>query len=271
MSLNLFLRTFSQTLQAFTPIAVSLTWFERTGEASMSSAIRRGLIISIPATVIASGLFQNTAHRALDEALLAAMTVAVTSIFAWRVWHHAPSFAHMRGNNHYRASLWAVTILAILIVVRQTMEIGSALETAAIDLRLFVPTVTILTALMIGSCLAWGVRRLGLRLPDREIAAAARAFTVIFFVQGAIYAFHELAEARLLPASDALHSATEAYGPDGSYGLHLSDLLVIAPLLAAAITFVRSREIFRQRVRFVSPQRLAVSALGIAALISIGL
>jgi hypothetical protein len=270
MSLNLFLRTLSQALQAFTPIALSLTWFQRTGETSISSAIRRGVIVSIPATVVASGFFQNSPHRALDEALLAAITVAVTSIFAWRVWHYA-SLTNARGTNHYQASLWAVSVLSALIVVRQTMEIGSALETAAIDLRLFVPTATILSALIIGGCLAWAVRRLGLRLPDREIAAATRTFTVIFFVQGAIYAFHELAEARLLPGSDVLHSATEAYGPDGIYGVHLSDLLVISPLVAAGITFVRSRQFFRQRVRFVSPGRLAVSGLWIASLVLIGL
>jgi hypothetical protein len=160
--------------------------------------------------------------------------------------------------------------VAALIVVRQTMEIGSVLA-AAIDLRAFVPIVTILSALALGGCAAWGLRRIALRLPERERAAATRAFVVVFLAQGVIYAFHELAEARLLPASEVLHSATEAYGPDGNYGVHLSDLLVIAPLVAAAITWGRSSERFAARFRFASPTRLAVPWLWIASLTLIGL
>jgi hypothetical protein len=182
------------------------------------------------------------------------------------VWHVAS-----RGKDPDRAITWAVTTLAALIVVRQTTEIGSALEIAAIELRLFSPTVTILSALMIGGCIAWAMRRIGLRLPAREMTSATRAFVVIFFVQGVIYAFHELTEARLLPASDILHPATEAYGPDGIYGVHLSDLLVVAPLVAAAMTFIRSNRLFSERIRFVSRPGLPVPWLGIAFLALIGL
>ena len=41
---------------------------------------------------------------------------------------------------------------------------------------------------------------------------------------------HELAEAHVLPNSEALHAATEAYGPDGVYGHYLSYMLVVLPL-----------------------------------------
>lgn len=166
----LVLRTLSQALQALTPIALSLTWFERTGDTGTSSAIRRGLVISIPATVVASWLFQLSTRRAFDEALLAAMTVAVTAIFAWRVWRAAESFPVVRVTNRDRASRRALTALAALIVVRQMMEIGSVL-TAAIDLRLFVPTATVLGALTAGGCAAWGMRRLGPRLQELKTMA----------------------------------------------------------------------------------------------------
>src|SRR4029077_12664013 len=129
--------------------------------------------------------------QAFDEALLAAITVVVTAMVAWRVWRP-----------------WIVTSLAALIVVRQTMEIGSVLA-AAIDLRLFVPAATVLGALTVGSCAAWGMRWVSKRLSPREAVAATRAFAVIFFAQSVIYAFHEFAEAGVLPASDVLHAATE--------------------------------------------------------------
>jgi hypothetical protein len=252
---SLFVRIFSQALQAFMPIALSLTWFERTGRNRVASAIRRGLLISIPATMVASWLFHRTSHAALDEAVLAAMTVAATVLFARRV--------HLAG--------WIVTTLAALIVVRQTMEIGSALETAALEVRLFDPTAAIAAGLVVGAGVAWAMRRLSTWLARRELVSATRAFTLMFFVQAAIYTFHELAEARLLPASDLLHAATEAYGPDGIYGVHLSDLLVVAPLLAAAMTFARSRKKFGRRVQFAAPRPLRVRWLGAACLVFIGL
>ena len=55
-------------------------------------------------------------------------------------------------------------------------------------------------------------------------------FLLVFVVQLLIYGFHELAEAHVLPNSEALHSATEPYGPDGVYGQWLTYLLVILPL-----------------------------------------
>jgi high-affinity iron transporter len=55
-------------------------------------------------------------------------------------------------------------------------------------------------------------------------------FLLVFVVQLVIYGFHELAEAHVLPNSEALHWATEPYGPDGVYGQWLTYLLVILPL-----------------------------------------
>ena len=55
-------------------------------------------------------------------------------------------------------------------------------------------------------------------------------FLLVFVVQLLIYGFHELAEANVLPNSEALHWATEPYGPDGVYGQYLTYLLVALPL-----------------------------------------
>jgi len=44
--------------------------------------------------------------------------------------------------------------------------------------------------------------------------------------QVAIYTFHEFAEAGVLPNSEALHTATEKFSPDGLYGQWFSLLMV---------------------------------------------
>lgn len=55
-----------------------------------------------------------------------------------------------------------------------------------------------------------------------------------------IFGFHELTEANVLPASEALHSATEPYGPDGRYGRHFPYLLGIMPGAWLAIWSLRT-------------------------------
>jgi Ca2+/H+ antiporter len=47
------------------------------------TAVRCGLFLSIPATVLASWAFYQTDHRALEEAALAGAAVAVVLVTAW--------------------------------------------------------------------------------------------------------------------------------------------------------------------------------------------
>jgi high-affinity iron transporter len=64
-------------------------------------------------------------------------------------------------------------------------------------------------------------------------------FLAVFVVQLLIYGVHELTEANLFAGSEALHWATEPYGPDGRYGRMLTYLLVALPVgwLAFAAAF----------------------------------
>ena len=172
MVLDLFVRTLSQALQAFTPIAISLMWFERIGDTAAASAIRRGLIVSLPATFVASWLFRHSVHQALDEALLASLAVAVTAVFARSLWRTDPAAAALPGRvvpgftdppghrtgGEPRMVPWAITAVAALIVVRQTMEVGALLIVAS-ELRVLAPMLAIFSALATAGCAAWAMRR----------------------------------------------------------------------------------------------------------------
>src|SRR5947207_3231378 len=88
----------------------------------------------------------------------------------------------------------------------------------------------------------------------------------LFVVQTAVYAFHESAEARLLPWSELLHAATEPYGPDGAYGRYYSALLLVMPLMAVAFTTLKTRFSFvtpetRRWIAALAPQCIACLAL----------
>src|SRR4051794_18013494 len=77
---NLVLRTISQGLQAFMPIAVGLAWFRAQRDKRRTAAIGLGLMLSAPATAVASWWFAHTTRRAFDEAMLASMAAAISVI-----------------------------------------------------------------------------------------------------------------------------------------------------------------------------------------------
>ncbi len=87
--------------------------------------------------------------------------------------------------------------------------------------------------------LAWV--RWGHRLNLGLFLQVSAVFLLVFVVQLLVYGFHELTEANLFPNSEALHWASEPYGPDGPYGKLLSDLLVVLPTAWLAIAALRGR------------------------------
>ena len=67
-------------------------------------------------------------------------------------------------------------------------------------------------------------------------------FLLLFSAQVLLYGIHELSEAEVLPASDTIHTLTEAYSADGRYSLYvfLAIIGVCAIWLAAAKLFDRA-------------------------------
>jgi high-affinity iron transporter len=71
--------------------------------------------------------------------------------------------------------------------------------------------------------------RLGRGVDLRGLLNVSAIFLAIFLVQLLLYGVHELSEAGILPASEAVHNATEILGPDGRVGHLLAYMLAIVP------------------------------------------
>jgi hypothetical protein len=234
---SLFLRTFSQGLQAFMPIAVALAWCHVSGQQRCAIAIRRGLWLALPASFAGAWLFRSITNQALTEALLAVCAIAIAIRFTVllrpsSVSDFAPPSPPV---------FWSIAAAACLIVVRQTMEQLSLLHTALVELRSLDATFSLTSGVIASAAVAWVCAAAGRRVRQPVLRDAVWTFVVLFVVQGVIYAFHESAEAHLLPWSEMLHAASEPYGPDGAYGMHFSELLVIVPAAAVAWSMVRAR------------------------------
>src|SRR6267142_5485320 len=95
------IRTLSQGLQAFMPVAVCLAWARLNSRADLVSAIRWGLVAAVPATPVAGYLFQRSVLQARWEALLATAAAAIALSFGLSVWRRtaARSGPRVGGNS----------------------------------------------------------------------------------------------------------------------------------------------------------------------------
>lgn len=231
---NLFLRTLSQGLQAFIPVAASWTWFRRSDQ-GIASSIGLGTLVSIPVTFVAARLFAASTQKALNESVLAGAALVAALAFLSAVWA-ARSQSFRAAPSHGRPVTVFILAATVLVIVRQSMEMVATFNAAFFEMRSFEATRAVVSGTLLAGCVGVAWVWAGRRATAVRLASATRSFAVLFAIQVLVYGLHEASEARLLPFSETLHEASEPYGPDGVYGLHFSDLLVLVPMLAAALT-----------------------------------
>jgi hypothetical protein len=232
---HLFVQTLSQALQACVPVALWLAWWQVSGARQAHAAGRIGVAAAFPLTILATWLFARSTSQAQVETVLAALALAgiIGLGLTLRRSGNAPA--------PRRPELLLTAALMALFIARQGMEIGVMLAAAAFEIRSLPYTRAIGAAALAGAAVAmlagWGMRR----LPRDTARSAIRALAVTFGGVLLMYAVHEASEAEWLPWSEAIHNATEVYGPEGQYGRYASALLVLVPLAAAAFEALRTR------------------------------
>ena len=229
---ELFARTLSQGLQAFMPLAVFLGYARGVRRSDLTSAAWWAMAAAALLTLPAGYLFSRTSHQAGSEALLATAAVAITFVFARSI----RAGAIDRSTKALR-SICAIALTVLL--VRQTMEIEVVLEAALIQLRSLDATIAVSAAVVVAALVGFVWTRIAARLSREALHTATLTFAAVFFVQALVYAFHESAEARVLPWSEVLHTASEPYGPEGEYGRSVSYLLFVLPLISVFVAPLR--------------------------------
>jgi len=115
-----------------------------------------------------------------------------------------------------------VFLFTVLTISREGME------TALLLLQVRSPRLIwgALLGLAAAASLAWAWAQFGHLINVKRFFQVTGIFLLLFMAQVAIYTFHEFAEAGLLPNSEALHTATEKFSPDGLYGKWFSLVMV---------------------------------------------
>src|SRR5712691_4452012 len=136
------------------------------------------------------------------------------------------------------AAFAGVFLFTLLMVSRE------GIETALLLMQLR-ETVHLVLGAALGiagaAAVAWVWSRYGHRINLALFSQATAIFLLVFVVQLVIRGTHEMSEQQFLPYSDAIHTATESWGPDSAFGHLLTYLLVILPLGWVALKALVSR------------------------------
>jgi high-affinity iron transporter len=232
-----FVITLREGLEAFLIVAISLAFLRKSNRRELIPAVHWGIALSVLISIIAAMLFRRAANQALWEGVLAvaaALSVATLTIHMWRTARRIKSDieGQLRSSalKQGTAAFLGVLGFTTLMITREGMETALLMNTLLFDIK----SPLIISGALVGTAcaaiVAWLWSRYGHRVNLALFFQVTAVFLLVFVGQLLIYGFHELTEANIFPNSEALHWATEPYGPDGRYGQYLSYLLVMLPL-----------------------------------------
>ena len=249
--LQAFVITLREGLEAFLIVAISLAYLRKTGRRALIPAIHWAIAASIALSVGAGLLLAKARNQSLWEGVLgiaAAFLVASLTVHMWRAGRHMKrdiegKLAASSGRIGAGA-FWGVFGFTLLMITREGMETAMLMNALLFQVRALNIIGGAVGGTILAAFIAFLWSRYGHRVNLARFFQVTAVFLLVFVVQLLIYGFHELTEAHVLPNSEALHWATEPYGPDGVYGQYLTYLLVVLPLgwLALSSLFGRVKQ-----------------------------
>jgi high-affinity iron transporter len=233
-------------IEAFLIVAITLAYLKKTGRAALAPAVFSGVGVALVASWLASLAFAQAQNKPLWEGILALVTAVLVATFTVHVLRTAKFLKRrIEGRLEHAAAArawWGVFAFTVLMITREGMEAALLLVSTAMQntMQDFFVGAVIGLACAAAVAALWG--RFGHRVPLARFLQVTAIFLLLFVVQLAVYAFHELTEAGVLPLDNEYwHLATEPYGPEGMYGHLLSYALVAVPLVWLLVASLRSR------------------------------
>jgi high-affinity iron transporter len=238
-------------IEAFLIVALTLAYLKRTGRPELARAVYAAIAVSLVTCAAAGLLFSKAANQPLWEGILALVAAALVGsllVYMKRVSKNLKKDIEARIESKAASlsasrAFWGVFAFVLLMITREGMETALLIATAFFQLK----SVAVVLGLALGlaGAAAIGVlwTRIGKNVDLKTILNVSAVFLAIFLVQLVLYGVHELSEARLFPASQAIHDATEVLGPDGPIGHLLAYALAVIPTVwLGALWWKRRRD-----------------------------
>ena len=233
--LQAFVITLREGLEAFLIVAISLAYLRKSGRLELAKAVHWGIVVAVAVSAVGGYLLFKSANQEWIEgplALIAAVSVLTLTVHMWRAGRQIKGEieGHLR-TSVQRAGIAAaigVFLFTLLMVGREGIE--TALLLMQLHTTPYLAAGAIVGALA-AAFVAWLWSRFGHRLNLGLFFQTTAIFLFVFVVQLLISGVHETSEQGYFGSvSNAIHDATEAWGPDSPFGHLLTYLLVILPV-----------------------------------------
>ena len=232
-----FIVTLREGLEAFLIVAISLAYLRKSGRPQLVKAVHWGIVVSVLLSAGAAVLFSRAANQSLWEGVLAIAAGVLVASLIVHMWRHAKRMKRDI-ETHLAASALktgagafvGVFLFTLLMITREGMETALLMGTLFVQMGVTNISIGAVLGVTCAAFVAWLWSRYGHRVNLGLFFQVTSVFLAVFVVQLFIYGFHELTEANLFPNSEALHWATEPYGPDGIYGQWFTYALVLLPM-----------------------------------------
>ncbi len=230
--LQAFIIVAREGLESFLIVGVMLAYLRKSGRASLTSAVITGVIASLIVSVLLVIFLENVAGSPLLEGILGIVTAVLVGSLVVHMMRVGSSFKKEMESKLARAAAKPTTALAFIGVLLVTMFFVTR-EGAETALMLYqVKNGRFIIGGTIGLAVAALISYMWVRFSHlinvKRFFQVTGVYLIVFMVQVAFGAFHELCEAGVMPNSDYWHALTEPYSPDGMYGKWFSFIFVVA-------------------------------------------
>ncbi len=226
--------TLREGFEAFLIVAISLAYLRQSGRAQLISAVHWGIAVAVGVSALGGYLLYHAANQEwLDGplAMIAAASVTWMVVHMWRFGRRMKKDieGHLRESSVKpgTAAFVGVFLFTLLMVSREGVETALLLMQLRETVHLALGAALGVTG---AAVVAWLWSRYGHRINLGLFFQVTAIFLFVFVAQLVIAGTHEMSEQGYLPFSEAIHTATESWGPDSTFGHALTYLMVILPL-----------------------------------------
>lgn len=209
--------------ESFLIVAIISAYLRKVSLASLLPAVYWGIAVAVFASIaLGFMIYRGVGNQPLLEGWSG---VAAAVLVTWLVIHMWKTAPYMKRDMEHHlkqvtvhqpstAAFWGVFVFTTLNISREGME------TALLLIQIH--SSQIVTGAALGLFCAVLMAFLWVRFSHlinlKLFFQVTAIYLLLFVIQILIYSFHEFTEAGIFPNSEALHKASEPYGPDGLYG-----------------------------------------------------
>ena len=220
--LQAFIVVFREGFESFLIVGVILAYLRRIGEHRLVPAMYWGIAASLVASAGLGYMLNRGVNEALWEGIFGIATIILVGSLVIHMWKAGAQMkrdmeaklSRISSRSSRQLAFVGVFLFTLVMITKEGME--------TVLMLLQIHDSRIMTGIVLGvigaTAISWAWVNFGHLINVRRFFQVTAIFLLLFMAQIAIYSFHELSEAGVLPNSEVLHDKTEVFSPEGLYG-----------------------------------------------------